>query len=110
MSAPIYNLALTIGEDRVLPFTWVDKTKRPIPLTGYTFECTLRSDNTNVITELTDRDYIAVDPLNGKFIITFPRAITDQKITRFAEWDLWITTPEGLRKCLVKGALSFVKP
>lgn len=110
MSAPRYNLALTIGEDKVLPFTWTDKTKRPISIEGYSFECNLKSDATTLLTTLTDDDYITVVPASGRFIITFPRAITEQKITKFAEWDLWITTPQGHRKCLVKGSLTFSKP
>lgn len=110
MASPRYKLILTIGEDKDLPMIWKDKNKRPIDLTGYTFECILKSDQSTVIATYTSSDRISVIPATGTITISFPNSITNQSITQFASWELWSTNSLGKRKCLVKGQLTFIEP
>ncbi|HET8687726.1 MAG TPA: hypothetical protein VFM18_13830 [Methanosarcina sp.] len=113
MATPRYKLNVTIGEDSDRILVWKDNYKNPIDLTGYAFECLLYSDATTLIgTFSTANGGITLDPLNGKIRIMFPASFTiDNKITPYANYVIWMTTPapDLKRKSFLKGQLTFIE-
>lgn len=111
MAAPKYKLNLTIGEDSDRILIWRDSNKRPIDITGYKFDCDLYSDSDNIFATLsTNTGEIVLDPLNGKITINFANDLTNVQITPYANYIIWLTTPDGKRKVYLKGQLSFIDP
>lgn len=111
MATPRYKFVLTVGEDSEKIFQWKDSRKVPIDITGYKIECNLFSDANAVFATLsTENGKIITDPSKGKFTIIFDNDLTEVKLTSYAKYEVWFTTPNYKKKLFLTGALSFVKP
>lgn len=111
MAIPKYKFILIKGEDSEKSFQWKDHLKRPIDLAGWTIECNMYSDATTLISSSsTNNGLVTSVPTEGKFTISFPRAITDSQLSSYARYEIWMTLPNGNRKCFMTGSLSFQEP
>ena len=110
MAVPKYKFTLVKGEDSQKIFQWKDSRKIPVDMTGYSIECKLFSANATIFKTLTSGSEITMDPTSGKFVINFSRTITEQKLTAFSKYEIWLTLPNGNLRCFLSGQLSFIDP
>lgn len=109
MAIPKYKFILNIGEDTTKTIQWKNARKQPIPLTGYSIECNLYSDQNSQFASLTSSNgKIIVDATNGKFTIVFDRELTEVKLGQYAKHEIWLTDSIGKRKPFLVGSLAFV--
>lgn len=91
---------------------WKGADRRPVDLTGFDFQCDMYSDADTIFKTLSIGDgSIVTEPLAGKIQLNFARNLSAGiKITPYAHYKVWVTTPDLQRKLFMKGLLSFVEP
>jgi len=109
MAAPSYKLNIPKGEDSTLAMIWKGSNREPVDLTGFSFEAELYSDQSTVFRTLTlGNGGILVDAASGKIQLNFADDLSDGiRLTAYAQYKVWMTTPDLQRKLFLKGNLSF---
>lgn len=109
MATGRYDFCLGQGTDATVPFRLKDATGKAIDLSGYRVRMQLRthiSDPDAVDTLTSENGRITIDPLAGKFELTFPNQTTDNYPAQCLVYDIEIVSPGDKVTRIVAGKIT----
>jgi hypothetical protein len=103
MSAPKYDIELAQGETFYTALT-LDESEAVMDLTGYAFEGQIRATPESP-TVLANFGFDESRLASGTVAITLSAAVTESLPVRACVYDLFMTSPAGIRTQLLKGSV-----
>lgn len=105
MSQPLqYDLSYYRGRTDLTAIVWRDSNQTPVDLTGYTVECTVRSDAGTLLATTADGGIVAsVTPAAGTIALTITDSVGRGLPLGKHKWDVWAVSSGGTDYPLVTG-------
>lgn len=113
MAATVYKMNVTSGEDTELVLVWKNGDHSAIDVTGFSFDLFIYKDSgTDLFANLNvGNGGMEVFPTLGKIRLIFPASLTqDVQLTPYANYKLWMVTPNMQQKLFMKGLFTLVEP
>lgn len=114
---PTYNITVIEGADYAVSLT-LTEDNLPVDLTGYTFQAQLRENFAEYAPVLGEFTCTLPNPATGEVVLSLSAATTQNMFAttdanrargQVGYWDVFYTSPTGVREYLLGGRVFFIQ-